>query len=53
MGGIEAEARRKSRGMTLNCVRNTIIENYHCQGKLSDDDMKAFNKEVVNRIYLT
>ena len=37
--------------MTLNCVRNTVIENYHCQGKLTDADMKAFNKEVANRIY--
>ena len=37
--------------MTLNCVRNTVIEKYHGEGKLSDADMKAFNKEVVNRIY--
>lgn len=37
--------------ITLHCVRNTIIEDYHTQGKLSDEEMKEFNKEVVNRIY--
>ena len=37
--------------MTLYCFRNTIIERYHRQGKLSDDEMMAFNKEVLNRIY--
>lgn len=40
-----------AKAMTINCVRNTILELYHQQGKLSDDDMKAFNKVVVNRIY--
>ena len=40
-----------AKAMTINCVRNTIIEQYHQQGKLSDADMKAFNKVVVNRIY--
>lgn len=33
------------------CVRNTIIEDYHAEGKLNDKEMKAFNKEVVNKIY--
>jgi len=37
--------------MTVNCVRNTIIEDYHSQGKLSDPEMKAFNQEVANKIY--
>jgi hypothetical protein len=32
-------------------VRNTIIEEYHGKGKIDDDEMKAFNKEVVNKIY--
>ena len=45
------EARLFAKMMTINCVRNTVIEKYHCQGKLTDDDMKAFNKEVVNRLY--
>lgn len=40
-----------AKAMTINCVRNTILERYHLQGQLSDDDMKAFNKVVVNRIY--
>ena len=37
--------------MVLHCVRNTVIEDYHSQGKLTDPEMKAFNKEVVNKAY--
>lgn len=37
--------------MTVNCVRNTVIEEYHADGKLTDDEMMAFNKEVSNKIY--
>ncbi len=37
--------------MTLHCVRNTIIEDFHAQGKLSNENMKFFNKEVANKIY--
>ena|ERR1022692_197843 len=37
--------------MAVACVRNTVIENYHADGKISDAEMKAFNKEVVNRLY--
>ena len=37
--------------MAVNCVRNTCIEAYHAQGKLTDAEMKAFNKEVADRIY--
>ena len=37
--------------MAVNCVRNTIIEDYHADGKLSDEDMKNFNKEVSNKLY--
>jgi hypothetical protein len=37
--------------MAANCVRNTIIEDYHAQGKLSDAEMMAFNREVANKIY--
>ena len=37
--------------LALHCVRNTVIENYHAQGKISDPEMMAFNKEVVNKIY--
>jgi len=40
-----------SKLITVNCVRNTIIENYHAEGKISDEEMKAFNKEVCNHIY--
>ena len=38
-------------GITQLCVRNTIIEKYHAEGKLTDKEMKAFNKEVANKIY--
>jgi len=37
--------------MGVSCVRNTIIEDYHADGKLTEDDMMNFNKEVVNKIY--
>jgi hypothetical protein len=37
--------------MTVNCVRNTVIEEFHSRGSLSQSDMKAFNKEVANKIY--
>lgn len=33
------------------CVRNTVIEEYHANGQLSQDDMKAFNQEVANKIF--
>jgi hypothetical protein len=37
--------------MAVNCVRNTVIEDYHAAGKLDDSEMKAFNQEVANKIY--
>jgi len=37
--------------MTVNCIRNTVIENYHARGSLSQADMKAFNEEVSNKLY--
>jgi hypothetical protein len=37
--------------MAVNCVRNTVIEDYHSVGKLSDAEMKIFNQEVANKIY--
>jgi hypothetical protein len=37
--------------MAVNCVRNTVIEDYHAQGKINDSEMKAFNQEVANKIY--
>jgi hypothetical protein len=48
---MTVDSKMLAKAMTINCVRNTILEHYHQQGKLSDDDMKAFNKVVVNRIY--
>ncbi len=38
-------------GMTCLCVRNTIIEDYHAAGKITDAEMKMFNKQVANKIY--
>ena len=37
--------------MAVNCVRNTVIEDYHVKYKITDEDMKRFNKEVVNKLY--
>lgn len=37
--------------LALHCVRNTVIEDYHSQGKLSDQEMMKFNKAVVNKLY--
>jgi hypothetical protein len=37
--------------MALHCVRNTVIEDYHAAGKLTDPEMAALNKEVVNKLY--
>jgi hypothetical protein len=37
--------------MSVTCVRNTIIEKYHADGKLDDNDMEAFNRQVADRIY--
>jgi hypothetical protein len=34
----------------VNCVRNTVIEDDHAQGKLNDAEMMAFNREVANQI---
>ncbi len=37
--------------MSVTCVRNTIIEKYHADGKLDDHEMEAFNRQVADRIY--
>jgi len=37
--------------MTINCVRNTIIEEYHSEDKINQEEMKEFNIEVSNKIY--
>lgn len=37
--------------MALHCVRNTIIEDYHAAGKLTDPEMAALNREVANKLY--
>ncbi len=56
---VRSPSLRVSYTCALRCVtafwdwilRNTIIEDYHAQGKLSDPEMKVFNQEVVNKIY--
>lgn len=40
-----------AKGLTVICVRDTVIENYHAMGKLSNEEMCAFNKEVCNKLY--
>lgn len=37
--------------LSVYCVRNTIIEEYHANGQLSQADMKAFNIEVSDKIF--
>ena len=37
--------------MVIHCVRNTVIEDYHADGKLSEEEMMKFNKEVSDKIY--
>jgi len=37
--------------MTVNCVRNTVIEDYHGDDKITDNQMMNFNIEVSNKIY--
>lgn len=37
--------------MTVNCVRNTVIEEYHGDDKITDTQMMQFNIEVSNKIY--
>jgi len=46
-----SELKRLALLMAVNCVRNTVIENYHADGKLSDEEMKVLNQEVANKIY--
>jgi hypothetical protein len=33
------------------CVRDTVIEDYHTAGKLSQAEMKVFNQQVASRLY--
>jgi len=47
----QSELKRLALLMAVNCVRNTVIEDYHSAGKLSDAEMKALNQEVANKIY--
>ena len=37
--------------MAVNCVRNTVLEDYHSDGKISQEEICNLNKEVVNKIY--
>jgi hypothetical protein len=46
-----SELKRLALLIAVNCVRNTVIENYHSDEKLSDPEMMAFNQDVANKIY--
>src|ERR1700729_3986572 len=46
-----ADVKRLALLMAVNCVRNTVIEDYHAQGKLSNAEMMAFNREVARAPY--
>jgi len=47
----DAEMKRLALLMASVCVRDTVIEDYHSRGNLSQEQMKAFNKEVANKTY--
>ena len=55
--GIGGDAGFKALALLLsvNCVRNTVIEDYHAgteeTSQISDDEMKAFNIEVADKLY--
>lgn len=48
---FDSEIKRIALLMTVNCVRNTVIEEYHGRGSISQEEMKEFNKEVSDNIY--
>jgi hypothetical protein len=48
----QPDLKRLAMLMAVNCVRNTVVDDYHAQGKLDDSEMKAFNQEVANKIYI-
>lgn len=47
----EKELKKLALIMSINCVRNTIIEDFHGDNKISDYEMMNFNKEVSNKMY--
>lgn len=47
----DEQTRQLSLLLTVNCVRNTVIEDYHAAGKVSDPEMAAFNREVADKLY--
>ena len=46
----KADVKRLALIMAVNCVRNTVIEDYHSQGKMTQEEMKTFNKEVAHKL---
>ncbi|MBN2641372.1 MAG: hypothetical protein JXR78_06955 [Victivallales bacterium] len=47
----EEEAKSFALAVAAYCVRTTVIEKYHSEGKLTDEEMKTFNIEVTNRLF--
>ncbi len=37
--------------MAFSCVRNTVIEDWHIDGRISQEEMKSLMKVVVNRLF--
>ena len=42
-----------AKGVAVDAFRNGIVEDMHSKGQLSNDDMKALNKYMVDRIART
>ncbi len=48
----EASFKKLALLMTVTCVRNTCIEDFHARPQgLSDADMRLFNQQVTNKVY--
>ncbi len=49
----DEEVRLQNLALVLSavCVRNTIIEDYHASGKITDSEMEAFNRQVADRVF--
>lgn len=46
-----SEIQRISLAIAAMCVRNTVLEDYHARGSISDDEIKTLMIQVVNKTY--
>ena len=48
--GKEFDVRKKANAITAYCFRNTVLENYHSEGFISDNEMKNTSIETSARV---